>query len=188
MELIHIHRKRNKNKIDKNEFNISKMLLDYFEADYGDDFEITYNYSPIYCGEKILAYTEHFSDINSDLIPKDKSIFRPLINERHANILIEMFEELGLNDLYCINIEEFINKNGKKKYRGYFVDSKDNIIKSTYIKSSSTIPILKTSMVAKAIFNDNDFYLYRSYLKDFLYHEKSGGEKTDNDRTNEGTT
>ena len=173
MKLIQIHRKKHKIKIDKSEFKLTQLLLKYLDIEYDDEFAITLNYAPIYCGEKTLAYTEHYSDINSE-IPKDKVIFRPLISERHANILIEMFEDLGLNDLYCIKIEEFINKNDKKKYRGYFLDKYNNIIDSTYIKSSPTIPILKSSIVAKSLFSKDDFLLYKEYLKDFLYNEQEG--------------
>lgn len=161
---------KNKNKISKNEFNITKMLLDSLDVEFESDYSMTKDYSPLLCGDRILSYTEFYNNIDS--IPKENVIFRPLKNERHSNILIEMFEESIENiSMDKIEITEYLNKHGKKRYSGYII-SHGHILKDSKITSAPSIPILKTSIVARTLLNKNDYEEYTKYLRKFLTDQK----------------
>ena len=167
--LIKITRKKKNNRYPESEFNVTKYLLDGFGIDYESDLSISLNLIAIYCGDRNLYFPEHYSYVNN-IISDNNIIFRPLKNERHSNILIDMFEELDSN-AYQLEITEFLNKNNKKRYKGYFICD-GNIVKNSIIKSSPSIPILKTSIVAKMVLNDNEFNKYIELLKIYLAEQK----------------
>lgn len=169
--LIKITRRRKPNKVSKAEFQITKLVLDYFDTEYEEDFSINVDESPLWCGEKLVAFPEHYSYINSE-IPKDMVLFRPLKNERHSNILIDMFEDVAMNmPMDSLEINEFLNDNGKKRFTGYMIVGRKKV-KESVIKSSPSIPILKTSIIAKLLFSRDDYETYKTLLKDFLYEQR----------------
>lgn len=162
--------KENPNAFIKSEFIIVKKILDFLEIDYESDFSITKNCVPVYYGDREICFPEHFS--YTSLIPKEKILFRPLRNERHSNILIEMFEESEFNiDHDRLEINEFINNKGKKRFTGWLV-SHGETIKNSIIKSSPSIPILKTSIVAKLLFNDCEYDVFKNMLSSYLSEQK----------------
>ena len=173
--LIKITRRKKQNKVSKSEFEITKLFLDYFESEYESDYSVTIDNSIIWCGDKVIAFPEHYSYINSD-IPKDMALFRPLKNERHSNILIDMFEDLAMNvPMNSIEINEFINDNGKKRYNGHMTVY-HKVVKESVIRSSPSIPILKTSIIAKVLFSKEDYSLYKTLLKQYLSEQKGDSD------------
>ena len=156
-------------KVSENEFNITRMFLDAFDIDCENDYSLTYNYLSLTCGDKLLAYTERYNQLKN--IPTNMMIFRPLKNEKHANTIIDMFDDLNLIESDNIEIREF-SKNGKKKYSGYLKHG-NKIIEESIIKSSPTIPILKTSVIAKTLFDEETYDEYRHNLYGFLTNNKS---------------
>lgn len=152
-------------KITEYEFNISKLFLDYFEIDVESDYSLSYNYKQLYFKGKPMAYAERYIDI--PYIPKTMSIFRPLKNELHSNLIIELFEESECNRTYpYMEIKEFI-KDGHKKFSG-FLKVKNDIIRRSIVKSAPSIPILKTSIIANTIFNYDDLSEYRYNIKEYI--------------------
>lgn len=172
--LIKITRKRKNNKITKNEFDITKMILDAFNCEYESDYSITIENAPLLYSDRVIAFPEHYSYINSDL-NKDMILFRPLKNERHSNILIDMFEDYFMSEpMDSLEINEFLNDKNKKRYTGHIIVN-GKLLKRSYIKSSPTIPVLKTSIIAKLLFNKDDYYKYKDKLNSFLYEQKGYG-------------
>ena len=174
MSLIRISKRRRNNKIPKSEFKITSQLLYCFDAEIDEGYNIIVNYIPLTCGDKELAYSEHYSSLNTE-IPKNKMIFRPIKNERHSNILIEMFEQSLIDiSIERLEIEEYVNKNGKKRYSGYFVCknnyNKDSIMTNTEVKGLPSIAALKTAIVAKAMLDENDFYDFMTLLKELVFN------------------
>ena len=101
------------NNISIYEFNITSKLLELLEIDYDDtDFALSANFVDIYSQTKKLGYCESYEMLNA--IPNEFSVFRPLVSDRHANMLIYMFDILNDNELlFDIDTIEY---NGKKKY------------------------------------------------------------------------
>lgn len=159
-----------KKKIDEFEFNITKLLIDALGIDYESDYLISFDDAPIICGDKYLAFTEHYKHINR--IPKDLAIFRPIRNEKHANIIIDMFDELDLIEADNIEVTEFM-KGNKKKFSGYLKNGNE-IIEESFVKSAPSIPILKISIIAKILFDDNDYDEYIKNLTSYLNRKKRG--------------
>ena len=159
-----------KPKFSKNEFLITKMLLDALYVEYESDFSITIDSAPIYCGEKELNFPEHYSYIND--FSKDRLIFRPLKNERHANILIEMFEESEMNlNFDRIEINEYLNDNNKKRFKGYMIH-KNEAIPNTNVKGSPSIAILKSTIIAKVLLSKKEYSKYKELLTSYLIEQK----------------
>ena len=99
-------------KISEYEFNITKLILDAFDIDIESDFQLTYNYNPIMISGQPVYYTDQYAALPG--ISKDLNIFRPLKNDKHANILIDMFEELDIIEIDNLTILEYENKYGRK--------------------------------------------------------------------------
>lgn len=159
-----------KPKFSKNEFQITKMLLDALYVEYESDFSITIDSAPIYCGEKELNFPEHYSYIND--FSKDRLIFRPLKNERHANILIEMFEESEINvNFDRIEINEYLNDNNKKRFKGYMIYKNDEV-PNTNIKGSPSIAILKSTIIAKVLLSKKEYNKFKELLTAYLIEQK----------------
>lgn len=169
MPLIRITRIKKPNAYSKEEFSLTKKLLDALDVEYESDLTISKNCLPILCGDRELTFPEHY--VYMDSIQKDKLIFRPLKNERHANIIIDMFEESSKIDFDRIEIREFLNDNDKKRYSGYAIKGSEKVKKST-VKSSPSIPILKCTIIAKLIFDKKQYLEFRDMLAMFLYTQK----------------
>ena len=159
-----------KPKFSKYEFQITKMLLDALYVEYESDFSITIDSAPIYCGEKELSFSEHYSYIND--FSKDKLIFRPLKNERHANILIEMFEESDMSiNFDRIEINEYLNDNNKRRFKGYMIHKNDQI-PNTNVKGSPSIAILKSTIIAKILLSKKEYSDFKELLTNYLIEQK----------------
>lgn len=169
---IRISKRKKNNRISKSEFELTSQLLDAFEAEIDDEYKIIVDYVPLCCADKELAFSEHYSNLNTE-IPKDKMLFRPLRNERHSNILIEMFEQLNENIIERLEIEEYLNKNNKKRYSGYFIGKniygKDERIEKSYVKNIPSVPCLKAAIVAKCMLEDNEYEEFIIKMKDMIY-------------------
>lgn len=150
--------------INQYEFNITKLLIDTLGIEYESDYLISFDNVPIVCGDKYLAYTEQYNYLRK--IPKELAIFRPIKNEKHANIVIDMFDELNIIDSDSMEVKEFI-KGNKKKFSGY-LKSGNKIIEESFVKSAPTIPILKVSIIANVLFDDDEYHEFRSNLSSYL--------------------
>lgn len=159
-----------KPKFSKYEFLMTKMLLDALYVEYESDFSITIDSAPIYCGEKEFSFPEHYSYIND--FSKDRLIFRPLKNERHSNILIEMFEESDMSiNFDKIEINEYLNNNNKRRFKGYMI-YKNDPIPNTDIKGSPSIAILKCTIIAKILLSKNEYIKFKELLSNYLNEQK----------------
>ena len=159
-----------KQKFSKYEFLITKMLLDSLYVEYESDFSITIDSAPIYCGEKEFSFPEHYSYIND--FSKDRLIFRPLKNERHANILIEMFEESEMSlNFDRIEINEYLNDNNKKRFKGHMIYKNDQI-PNTNVKGSPSIAILKSTIIAKVLLSKQEYTKFKELLTGYLMEQK----------------
>ena len=146
------------------EFNITKLLINALGIEYDSNYLISFNDMPILCGDRYLAFTEQYKYLRK--IPKDLSIFRPIKNEKHANIVIDMFDELNIIDSDSVEIVEFM-KNNKKKYSGYLKHG-NKIIDESIVKSAPSVPILKISIIANVLFDDDEYTKYRDNLSNYL--------------------
>lgn len=151
-------------KVNPNEFNITNLFIDCLELECGDDFIIYDGLRPLICGEKYLCYTDTYWALK--YIPLEDAIFRPLKYEKHANIIIDMFDRLDIIDMDSLEVEEKII-NGKKKYCGY-MKKNGKIVNGSYVKHAPTIPILKCSVIAKMLFDDCDYDIFKSNLMGYL--------------------
>lgn len=160
-----------KNKFPINEFKITKMLLDALYVEYESDFTISQDSAPIYCGDKEISFPEHYAYIND--FTKDQLIFRPLKNERHANILIEMFEESDMNvDFNRIEVNEYLNEKNKRRYKGSMIGINDKSISGTEISGCYSIPILKTSIIAKMVLSKKEYKEFRDLIIKYIIEQK----------------
>ena len=162
---IKLTRIQKHNKINKYEFNITSLFIYSFDIEYEKDYTLTRMYLPLKCGEKFLAYSESYDSLKN--IPKHLMIFRPLKNEKHANMIIDMFDDLNIIESNNLEIKEFLGKKGKKKYSGYLRNG-NTIIEESIIKSAPSIPILKISIIAKLLFDDTEYEQFYNNLKGFL--------------------
>lgn len=173
MSLVRISKRKKSNRIPKSEFRLTSQLLYVFDTEIDDDYSILKDYVPLTCGDKELAYSEHYPSLSTE-IPKNKVIFRPIKNERHSNILIEMFEELNESLVERLEVEEYLNKNGKKRYSGYFVcknnNRKDSKLYDTEVKGLPSISALKTAIVAKAMLSDDEYDEFIETLKELVFN------------------
>ena len=157
-----------KNKISESEFNITTLFIENFDIDYESDFSLSYGLLPLSCGDRLLGYCELYQNLPS--IPHDLMVFRPLKNEKHSNLIIDMFEELNIIESDNMEIREF-TKNGKKRYSGC-LKLGNQIIEESYIKSAPSIPILKVSIIAQLLLDDDDYNIFRQNLKSYLSRDK----------------
>ena len=164
-ELIKLTRISPRNfKINKYEFNITKLLINALGIEYEPNYLISFDDSLIVCGDRYIAFTEQYKYLNN--IPKDLTIFRPIKNEKHANIIIDMFDELNIIDSDNMEVTEFI-KGNKKKYSGYLRKGNTKIEES-FVKSAPSIPILKVSIIANILFDEDEYNEYRENLSKYL--------------------
>lgn len=151
-------------KINEFEFNITKLLINALGIEFESGFLLSFDDAPIICGDRYIAYTEYYKFLNR--IPKDLAIFRPIRNEKHANIIIDMFDDLDIIESDNIEVTEFM-KGTKKKYSGYLKCGNKKIDES-FVKSAPSIPILKVSIIAKMLFDDYEYKQYKENLMKFL--------------------
>lgn len=153
-----------KPKISISEFNITTLFINEFELDYESDFSLSYKYLPLTCGDRTLGYAEKYEMI--DLVPKEFSLFRPLKNDKHANLIIEMFDDLNLIRSDNLEIKEFM-KNGRKKYSGYLLNG-TKVLKRSIVKIAPSIPILKVSIIASIMLDHETYEYYYKNLINYL--------------------
>lgn len=157
-------------KISQQEFNITKLLIDALGIEFDTGYMLSFDDAPIICGDRYLAYTEHYKFLEK--IPKDMAIFRPIKNEKHANIIIDMFDELNIIDSDTMEVTEVTKPNGKKKFSGY-LKCGGRIIEESKVKSAPSITILKISIIAKLLFDDNVYDEYMKNLTEYLGNVKN---------------
>ncbi len=160
-------------KVNKYEFNITTMLIQNLDIEYESDYTISYDNTTIECCDRFLGYSENYYALQD--IPPEIAIFRPIKNEKHANIIIDMLEYSGFIDFTYLEVRESIINN-KKKFSGWLTKNHE-IIDGTYVKSAPSVPILKTSIAAKILFDDIDMSKYMENLINFLNVNKKGHKK-----------
>ena len=161
---IIMHRLKSRNKISKSEFIITNLFINYLELELDSDYTLSFMLLPLICNDKQLGYTENYMFIKN--IPSSLALFRPIKNEKHANLIIDMFDDLNIIDFDSLEIKEFM-KNDKKKYSGYL--KKNNIIvEGSEVPSAPSIPILKLSIVAQLLFDSDDYMTYYDNLIQYL--------------------
>lgn len=173
MKIYIAPRKKHRFKISKNEFILTKLLIDNLYIDFESNYELTsncvtlsYNNVPLHFAESYIALVN---------IPNDKIIFRPLKNDKHANILIDMFEQLNIIKTDSLTILED-DYNESKTYKGYFTYNGKKIDKS-YTYNAPTIPVLKSFMIAKLILDFDDYNIFLNNLIEFNRYSKSKSVK-----------
>lgn len=154
--------------ISRSEFEITKMLLDVLDADIEYDNSIIYQYAPITMNDRIFVYAERYFDLDKVSKMENTILFRPLKSDKHANILIRMFEDLDLIDFDSLEIIENVLDNGRIKYSGYLKKG-DKIIQGSYIKTAPSISILKVSIIANLLMNSEEYNKYYKYLLEYLH-------------------
>lgn len=164
-------------KVNEFEFNITKLLIDALGIEYESGYLLSFDDAPIICGDRYIAYTEQYKFL--DRIPRDLAIFRPIRNEKHANIIIDMFDELNLIDSDNMEVTEFM-KGNKKKYSGY-LKCGNKMIEESFVKSAPSIPILKVSIIANILFDDDEYQEYKDNLVNFLNKGEKKNAKSSND-------
>ena len=167
-KIIIRHVKKEPPRISVPEFNITKLFLDAFEVDCESDYTLMYKYIPLSCGDRLLGYSEFYNQLSN--IPSTQMVFRPLKNEKHTNIIIDMFDDLNIIEFNNMEIKEYI-KNGKKKYSGCLKNGND-VIDETFIKMAPTIPILKLSIIASVLFDIYDYDSFYENLMEFIKFKK----------------
>ena len=173
------------------EFKITNKFLELLEIEYEHDYTLTCNLVDIYCQNRQLAYSKYYNSLPK--ISTSHTIFRPLISDKHANILITMFDILNDSELIYDIVE--VNINGKKKYKG-IVKSEDSITDIPCTVIAPTIPICKVSIVAALLMDDNDYKYFRKMLKEYLKFTKKSKKgkfivsynKNDNNEIEENIT
>lgn len=160
MPIIIKSRRKFKFKISEIEFKLTKLLLDNLDIDYESDYTLSFNYLPIIYNNSPLCFAERYISLLN--IPNNKVIFRPIKNDKHANILIDMFDRLGI-----INSDNLIIlSDGDNAYKGYFTYNGKKIEKS-YTYNAPTIPILKSFMVAKLLLDSDDYNIFLNNLLEY---------------------
>ena len=158
--------RRRKSKISEAEFELTSQFLHMLDLDVDSDFTIYSDLylDPLMCGSKYLGFAERFSSISK--IPKELAIFRPFRNEKHANIIIELFEEFNYIDFDTLEINDY-EKDGKIKYSGWL--TKDGqVVEGSYIKTSPSAAILKMSIIAALMMDADEHKQYMENLMTFL--------------------
>lgn len=151
-------------KISPNEFIITNLFINNLDLECFDNFIIHKDFIPLMCGEKYLCYSDIYHMLK--YIPQSEAIFRPLKHEKHANIIIDMFDALDLIDMDGLEVEERIIDN-KKKYCGY-IKKNGKIIKKSYVHHAPTIPIVKCSVIANVLFDKYDYDIFKSNLMEYF--------------------
>lgn len=159
-----LHRYRSRNKITKSEFIITNLFINYLELELDSDYTLSFMLLPLICNDKQLGYTENYMFIRN--IPSSLALFRPLKNEKHANLIIDMFDDLNIIDFDSLEIKEF-TKNDKKKYSGY-LKKNNSIIEGSEVPSAPSVSILKLSIVAQLLFDSDDYMIYYNNLIKYL--------------------
>ena len=154
-------------KIPEYEYNMTSMLINALDIEYERDMRLSYNYIIMYLGQRDLLFPRQYVDL--DKIPKGSLIFRPFKNERHANLLVDIFdEEYDLTDSLTIEEEE---RNDRKLYSGYF--TKDGVkINKSYVYKCPSPAFLKSYMVAKMVLDKNEYIDFSTNLKLLLNRGK----------------
>lgn len=172
-------RRRFKFKVSEYEFILTKLLLDNLYVDFEPDYELSFNCNPLSYNGSLLHFAERYLSLMN--IPNDETIFRPLKSDKHANVLIDMFEQLELIETDGLTIMEY-EENGNKLYKGYFTNNCKKIDKS-YTYNAQSIPILKSFMVAKLLLDSDDYNIFINNLMQFnrqLYRTKNNSGVSNN--------
>ena len=170
-------RKKYKFKVSESEFIMTKLLLENLYVDFEDDYQLSFNYGLISYNNSLLHFPERYNSFAN--IPNNCTLFRPLKNDKHANILIDMFEQLNIIDTDSLTILENINDKNIKTYQGYFTYKGKKVDKS-YTYNAPTIAVLKSFMIAKLILDTDDYDTFMSNLMVFNRYYNRGKQKCSN--------
>lgn len=162
-------RKKFKFKITETEFILTKLLLDNLYVDFEPEYKLSFNCNIVSYNGTPLHYSERYASLSN--IPNDLTIFRPLKNDKHANVLIDMFEQSNIIETTSLVIKETgINLSSmtrdEKTYEGYFTNNGHTINKS-FTYNAPTIPILKSFIIGKMILNKEDYNIFISNLMEY---------------------
>lgn len=164
---IVISSRKNKYKISETEFTLTKLLLDNLYVDVESNYELSFNYVTLSYNTVPLHFAETYNSLMN--MPSNKTVFRPLKNDKHANILIDMFEQLNIIKTDSLTILESVDENDVKTYKGYFTYNGKKVDKS-YTYNAPTTPVLKCFMIAKLILDSYDYDIFISNLIEFNRH------------------
>lgn len=175
MPIIIGPRKKYKPKLSQNEYIMTKLLIDNLYIDYELDYKLSFNYNLIIYNDTFLHFPERYSLLGN--MPNSYTLFRPLKSDKHANILIDMFDQLDIIKTDSLTILESNDDNGNKTYRGYFTYKGKKVDKS-YTYNAPTTAILKSFMVAKLILDSDDYDIFINNLMSFTrrYSNHRGNE------------
>lgn len=174
MNIVINSRKKNRFKISETEFILTKLLLDNLSVDVESNYELSFNYITLSYNGSPLHFAETYNSLMN--IPNNKTIFRPLKNDKHANILIDMFEQLDIIKTDSLTILEDIDQNEIKTYKGYFTYNGKKIGKS-YTYNAPTTTVLKSFMIAKLILDSYDYDIFISNLIEFNKYNRNKSVK-----------
>lgn len=140
----------NKPKMNKSEFLLTHTLLDLMDIEFEDDYTLTHDYTVLTYNGKHISLPDNYTYMS--MIPKDKILFRPFKSDKHANIIIDMFD-----DIFDKQLDSFeIIQNENKLYNGYFLVDGKKLLDSE-VENIKKISILKCMCVAKLLMDDEDF-------------------------------
>jgi len=158
--------------MSKNEFDITNKLLNYLGVEFESDSTITLEYVQITCGNHILSFPEKYNTLET--MGREHHLFRPLKSEKHANMLIDMFEESYPSNIDALEISEKPATSKKQLYElgpilySGFLISKSMKIGASEILDIPSIPALKCAIVAKMLLPDYEHEIFNTKLSDFL--------------------
>lgn len=170
-----------KNKISEIEFNMTKQFIQLLEMYCDNDYTIHNDNelcdAPLSCKTKLLGFCERYESLSN--IPKDMVIFRPFKNEKHANIIIELFEDLNYIEFDSLEINDY-EKDGRLKYSGWLVKD-GKIIDGSYIKTAPSLPILKMSILASLLMEPDE---HKQYINNLMLFLRKGEYRNDTNKKN----
>jgi hypothetical protein len=155
--------KKKHKKMTKLEYDITKSIIDILDIDTDSDYSLFFGVSYLEAKKKQLAFPSQYISVNR--LTQEQALFRPLKVEKHANLVIEMFEALTdmHTDHYEVSDDDGIN-------RGFFV-ANGKKLKDTEVFNLDTSSLLKTSSVMKIMMDNDDF---KEYISKVVYFMKNG--------------
>lgn len=174
MNIVIASRRKNRFKISETEFILTKLLLDNLYVDVESNYELSFNCITLSYNGTPLHFAETYNSLMN--IPNSKVIFRPLKNDKHANILIDMFEQLDIIKTNSLTILESVDQDEIRSYKGYFTYNGKKIDKS-YTYNAPTTAVLKSFMIAKLILDSYDYEIFLSNLIEFNKYNRNKSVK-----------
>ena len=153
-------------KVSELEFDITTTLIEAMDIEYEDNYTLEFQYWPISYGGYPIHYAENYEALVT--LPRTYPIFRPFKTDKHANVLIDMFEGMELIEFDNLTTMEYIDKYGNKSFKGYFT-LRNKALKNTYTYGAPSPAILKCMMVGKLILGADE---YREFMQKVSLYSK----------------